>query len=78
MTTPLTGRLNGWTKALALFLPLAIAGLIAWGSLKSDVRHIEAANVTHATKETVAVQYDAILRELRTMNARLERLENGR
>ena len=77
MTNPFA-RLNGWAKALALFLPLLVAGLIAFGSLKSDVQHAEAAIYNAATQKTVDVQYEAILRELRSLNDRMARLEARR
>lgn len=71
-------RLNGWAKVLALFIPMAIAGLIAVVTTREKVSALEAQAATHATRENVAIQYDAILRELRTMNERLARLENDR
>lgn len=70
-----TERLNGWAKVLALFLPLTVAGLIAWGSLKSDVRNQAQMSQSYANRETVQAQYAAILRELQLLNARMERLE---
>lgn len=74
MTSPIE-RLNGWAKVLLLFIPLAVAGLIAWGGLRSDMNHVEAEEASHASRETVDAQYQAILRELQTINARLQRLE---
>lgn len=78
MTPTTRERLNGWAKVLAAAIPLAAAGFIAWGSLRSDVGHLQDESERYATRETQTLQYEAILRELRTMNDRLSRLEAQR
>ena len=78
MTVNVRERLNGWAKVLMAFIPLLIAGFIAWGSQRSDIANLQRDGSTHATRETQTVQYEAILRELRTMNERLSRLETQR
>lgn len=71
-------KLNGWGKLLIICVPLAIAGLIAWGTLRSDMRHAEAALERKADRTMVEVQYERILSELGEIRRRLERLENRR
>ena len=69
-------RLNGWGKVLLVCIPLAVGGLVGYGSLKSDVRHQQEVADRHASRETVDAQYAALLRELQQINARLQRLED--
>jgi len=74
----MTERLNGWLKVICVAVPLLVAAFIGWGALNARVSTLETAQVGKADAEVVNVQYEAILRELRTMNARLERLEARR
>lgn len=55
-------------------LPLVIAAIIGWGTLRSDVNHLEAAVETKANRETVDAEYQAILRELQEIHIQLQRL----
>lgn len=70
---PATNGNGLWRKILLPLVPMFLTGLIAWGALRSDVRHIEEALATKANRETVAAQYDAILRELQSLRAVIER-----
>lgn len=75
--TPTNG--NGlWPKILAVIVPAGVAGLIAWGSLRSDVTHVAQAMDLKAEKETVTVEYQAIVDRLDAIDRRLERLEARR
>ena len=65
---------NVWGKVVVVVVPLAIAGLIAFGQIRSDVRHVEDQLDTKANAETVAVQYDAIIQRLDDLKADIERL----
>lgn len=78
MTDTVRERFNGWAKVLMAFIPLLVAGLIAWGSQRSDITHLQEESATHASRETQSIQYEAILRELRTINERMSRLEAQR
>jgi hypothetical protein len=46
---------------------------LAFGSLKSDVRHTETALERKAERETVEAQYQSLLRELHMIRTLLER-----
>ena len=78
MNAEAIARMNGWLRVLALVLPVAIAGLIAWGALRSDVSHLERVVANKADGGVVSVQYEAILRELQQVNRRLDGLERQR
>ena len=78
MTSNGLTRLNGFVKITVVVLPFVIAGLVAWGTIRSDVRHVERALNAKADAAVVATQYDAILRELQRINARLDGLERRR
>ena len=67
-------RNNVWAKVAVVVVPLAIAGLIAFGQLRSDVQHVEEQLDTKANAETMAVQYDAIIQRLDDIKAEVERL----
>lgn len=71
----MTERANGWLKLIGVLVPFVIMGLVGLGALNSRVTTVERQLDTKVEQEVVNVQYDAILRELRTMNDRLERLE---
>jgi hypothetical protein len=67
---------NGiWARILSVVIPMMVAGLIAWGSLRSDVEHAAAAIEKKADQSTVNVQYEALLREMQGVNQRLDRME---
>lgn len=65
---------NVWAKVTVVVVPLAIAGLIAFGQIRSDLRHVEDQLDTKANAETVEVQYDAIIQRLDDLKADIERL----
>ncbi len=65
---------NVWAKVMVVVVPLAIAGLIAFGQIRSDVQHVEDQLDTKANAETVEVQYDAIIQRLDDLKADIERL----
>lgn len=71
-------KFNTWGKLLIVCVPLAIAGFIAWGTLRSDMRHAEAALKDKADRAMVESQYERILSDLGEIKRRLERLENRR
>lgn len=58
----MTFKINGNVKWVVWGVGLLIAGLLGFADLKSDVRVVE---------ERVEVQYEAILRELNDIKARL-------
>jgi len=66
---------NGWKQVgLAILVPLLL-GAVAFGVIREKVNHNEMELDTKADRAVVEVQYDAILRELRSINARLEAIE---
>ena len=67
---------NVWAKVTVVVVPLAIAGLVAFGQIKSDVRHVEDQLDTKANAETVQVQYEAIIQRLDDLKADIERLRD--
>ena len=58
----MTFKINGNVKWVAWGIGLLVAGLLGFADLKSDVKAVET---------RVEVQYDAILRELNDIKARL-------
>jgi hypothetical protein len=60
-------------KIATAFIPLAAIAFIALVTMRADVRHLEQAVETKASRETVEAQFSAILRELQQINARLDR-----
>lgn len=71
----MTEKANGWVKFLLALLPVLVAFLVGWGALNAKVGTLSERVNVKADKAVVDVQYDAILRELRTMNQRLDRIE---
>lgn len=71
-------RLNGWAKMLVGLLPLAGAGLIAWGTLRSDVNALARNVEAKASRETMQTQYDAIQRQLSDIQQQLRELRSRR
>lgn len=63
---------NGWKKPLLVLLPFAIAGLVGWGVLKSDVAHLHDDVEAKATRETVQAQYDAIVQRLDRIERKID------
>lgn len=61
------GWKNGWGRVLAVVLPFFIAGLVGFGVLKSEVGRNKEALVEKANAETMNVQYQAVLREIRLL-----------
>jgi hypothetical protein len=67
------GERNGiWARILSVVIPMTVAGLIAWGSLRSEVDQHTKALEGKANRETVTVQYDEIIRRLDAIDRRLE------
>ena len=63
---------NGWRKiVLAFLIPTAIA-LISYGTLRSDVKHLESEMQGKATRETIQAQYQDILQRLDRIERRLD------
>lgn len=56
-------RFNGWAKVLVGFIPLLVAGLVGWGTLRSDVSNLQTTTEKKADRDLVVQQYQAILRE---------------
>ena len=75
----MTERANGWLKFALAMLPFAIAFLVGWGALNTRVNNVREVQLqvlaNKADRQTVDVQYAAILRELQAMNQRFDRLE---
>lgn len=71
-----TEQKQTWTKAIiaALLVP-AILGAFAIVTMRSEVDHLRAESAQHVYRESVDIQYAALLRELRIINERLQRLE---
>jgi len=72
------GSLTAVVRLLAIAIPLAVAGLVAWGQLSARIEDARQRLEAKADRETVTVQYQAILEQLRVINQRLERLEARR
>lgn len=72
------GSLTAMVRLLAIAIPLAVAGLVAWGQLSARIEDARQRLEAKADRETVTVQYQAILEQLRVINQRLERLEGRR
>ncbi len=64
-----------WPKILLALLVPILVGLVGYGALKSDVQHVTEDVRTRAPREVVDAQYQALLRELQQINARLDRIE---
>ena len=64
-----------WRKILIVLIPLLIAGVVAWITMRGDIRHLETSLDTKANRETVQAQFEAILRELQQINRRLDNLQ---
>ena len=60
--------MNGWGK---WFISMAVAGLLGWGALKADVINLRRDVDQKANKETVDVQYNAILQRLDAIDRKL-------
>ena len=65
---------NAWARILLVVIPLVIAAFIGWGALKSDVKYNTMELEKKASKETVTVQYEAILRELKQLRVDITNL----
>jgi hypothetical protein len=72
------GSLAAGVRLLAIAIPLVVAGLVAWGQLSARIEDARQRLEAKADRETVTVQYQAILEQLRVINQRLERLEARR
>jgi len=69
----MAGERNGiYVRILSVAIPLAIAGLIAYGTLREKVDNTAAALDRKANRETVDVQYNAILQRLDAIDRKLE------
>jgi hypothetical protein len=77
MSAP-NGNGSVWWRIGLAVIPLLIAGVLAFGALRSDVRHLENTQSNLAPREVVEAQYAAILRELQSIQARLDRMERTR
>lgn len=71
MTVPQTNGNGIWPRVLLALLVPVLAGLIAWGTIRSDVANLKAAVDSKASREVVQAQYEAILRELQDIKRRL-------
>lgn len=69
---------NGWFRVLAVVIPLIVAGLIAWGSLRSDVRYLSREVERKADRDVVQVQYERLLAELAAIREQLDALTRTR
>lgn len=70
---------NGiWSRILAIAIPLLVAGLIGWGTLRQQVHDarddVQALDRQKASRDVVEAQYQAILRELQSIRAELGEL----
>lgn len=58
-----------WGRLLIVLLPMALAGLVAMASLRSDVQHVQQDLQTKANRETVEAQNRAVLQGLEDLRA---------
>lgn len=61
------GWKNGWGRVVVVVLPFFIAGLVGFGIVKSEVSRNKEMLRDKANVETVNVQYQAVLREIRLL-----------
>jgi hypothetical protein len=74
----MNGKLNGvWPKILLAVLPLLVIGLVAFGALKSDVRHTAAELEDKADAVVVETQYEVLTNTLERMEAKMDRHLEG-
>ncbi len=66
-----------WLKILLVFAPMLIVGLVAWGRLNSEVKHNTVELDRKASRETVTIQYEAILRELKQLRVDVSHLHGS-
>lgn len=68
-----------WTRmvftVVGAVLPLFVLGLIAYGSLKTQVERNTLTLAEKANRETVSAQYEALLRELQAIRTDLVELK---
>lgn len=77
-TAPMNGHGSIWVRILIALVPLSLLGLLALGSMRSDLRHVEQAISEKASREAVDANFSALLRELQQINVRLEHIERQR
>ena len=65
-------RLAGWMKTTLIVLPIMAGVFIAWGTLRSDVQHIERTVSTHITRPEVELLQAEILRRLDRIERKLD------
>lgn len=70
---------NGiWSRILAIAIPLLVAGLIGWGTLRQQVhdarQDVQTLDQQKASRELVDAHYQAILRELQSIRAEISEL----
>ena len=68
-------RLNGWGRILMAVIPLTLLGLVALIRMSERVDNQAKAIETKANRETVEVQYRALLDVLREVQADVRELK---
>jgi hypothetical protein len=61
-----------WKKILIALVPMAVAAGVAMVSLRSDVKHLEAEVSSKAARETVDLQYQAIIQRLDRIERKID------
>lgn len=75
LTPPSNG--NGlWTRLILALLPLALLGLIAWGTTQANVSNLADKLDDKANRETIAAQFTDLSNQLRAMREQLDRIES--
>ena len=74
MSPELRTSLNGWLKPLLTLVPVILAGAIAYGVIRADVNHVQSELEKKASRETVAAQYDGIMRNLLVLTEEVREL----
>lgn len=72
MSGPANG--NGHWKLLGAILVPLILGAIGYGALKNDVQRTREELSTKASRETVQLQYESLLREIQALRSDVQQM----
>lgn len=76
--SPFNGPNATWWKIVISLLPLVVAAVFAFATLREDVTGLSAQVTTKADAAVVQANQDAILRELNIIEDQLKQLQGGR